>query len=239
VAARRIDDHGIGALLRRPLDALPRSLDGVLPLFRVDGDLDLAAELLELVDRGRALEVGRDECRRPPVLAEHQRQLGGRGRLPRALQPREQDHRRAALGEGEPRVGAAHRRGQLLVDDLHHLVTRRQALRHLLADRTLLHAGDEVLDHLQVDVGLEQRETDLAHGLRDRFLVKPSASAKVAEGVLKLVGKRVEHGRTVYVRLASNSRIALRATQSDSLLLGLGRKRRALGTDVPAAARDP
>ena len=71
----------------------------------------------------------------------------------------------------------------------------RQALRHVLADRALLHAGDEVLHHLEVDVGLEQREADLAHRLRDRFLVEPAASAEVAEGVLELVGERVEHGR--------------------------------------------
>ena len=61
--------------------------------------------------------------------------------------------------------------------------------------RALLDAGDELLHHAQVDVGLEQREADLAHGLRDRLLVEPSASAEVAEGVLKLVGKCVEHGR--------------------------------------------
>ena len=61
VAARRVDDHDVGALLLRPGDALLRRLDGVLALLGVDRDLDLPAELLELVDRGGALEVGGDE----------------------------------------------------------------------------------------------------------------------------------------------------------------------------------
>ena len=62
-----------------------------------------------------------------------------------------------------------------------------EALQHLLAARALPDLGDEVLDDLEVDVGLEQREPDLAHRLRDRLLVEAALAAKVAEGVLELV----------------------------------------------------
>ena len=41
------------------------------------------------------------------------------------------------------------------------------ALRQLLADAPLADAGDQVLDHLEVDVGLEQGEADLAQDLVD------------------------------------------------------------------------
>jgi hypothetical protein len=47
----------------------------------------------------------------------------------------------------------------------------------------------------EVDVGFEQREADLAHGARDRFLVELPLLAKVAEGALELVGEGVEHDR--------------------------------------------
>jgi hypothetical protein len=65
-------------------------------VLAVDGDLDLLAELLELVDRGRALEVGGDHGRLLALLAQKQRELRGCGRLARALEAGEQDHRRRA-----------------------------------------------------------------------------------------------------------------------------------------------
>ena len=75
-----------------------------------------------------------------------------------------------------------------------------EALQHVLRRaRAPCTPRDEVLDDLEVDVGLEQREADLAHRLRDRLLVEAAAAAEVAEGRLELVGEGVEHGRTVYV----------------------------------------
>ena len=64
---------------------------------------------------------------------------------------------------------------------------------HVLAEGALANMRDEIARDLQVDVGLEQRETDLAHGARDRLLVERSASAEVAEGALQLVREGVEH----------------------------------------------
>ena len=73
------------------------------------------------------------------------------------------------------------------MDDLHDLLAGVEALQDVLAGRALAHLRDEVLDDLEVDVGLEQREPDLAHRLRDRLLVEPALAAEVAEGVLELV----------------------------------------------------
>ena len=52
---------------------------------------------------------------------------------------------------------------ELVVDDLHDLLAGVQALEDLRPDRLLADAGDEVLDDLEVDVGLEQAQADLAH----------------------------------------------------------------------------
>ena len=71
--------------------------------------------------------------------------------------------------------------------DLHDLLSGREALQDVLAERALAHLRDEALDDLEVDVRFEQREPDLAHGARDRFLVERPAAAKVAEGALQTV----------------------------------------------------
>jgi hypothetical protein len=66
------------------------------------------------------------------------------------------------------------------VHRLHDLLARRDALQHLLSERPLAHVRDEILDDLEVDVGLEQREADLTHRTRDRLLVELAAAAEVA-----------------------------------------------------------
>ena len=176
-----------------------RRLHGVAAVERPDGDLDLLAELLELVDRGRALQVAGDEPRALPVLAQEQRELRGGSRLARALEPGEEDHGRRAA-ECKPRVAGAHERGQLLVDDLHDLLAGGQALQDVLAERTLFDGVREVTGDFEVDVRLEQREADLAHRLGDRLLVEASATADSTERGLELVGEGVEHGSTVYAQ---------------------------------------
>ena len=61
------------------------------------------------------------------------------------------------------------------------------------AERALAHRRDELLDDLEVDVGLEQGQADLPRRARDGLLVEARAAAEVAEGVLEAVGERVEH----------------------------------------------
>jgi hypothetical protein len=70
-----VDDDDVLAGLARGVEAALRRLDGILRVRAVDGDLQLAAERLELVDRGRALQVGGDERRLLSRLAQHQREL--------------------------------------------------------------------------------------------------------------------------------------------------------------------
>ena len=185
-AAGGIDDDDVLARLGGLRDSVARDRDRVLRAG-VDGNLDLPAELLELLDRGRPLEVGRDQRGLLALLAQEERELGGSGRLARALKAREQDDGRRPAGERELRAAASHQRGQLLVDDLHDLLPRRQALQDVLPERALAHALDELLHHLEVDVRLEQRQPDLAHRARDRLLVERPALADVAERRLELV----------------------------------------------------
>ena len=91
------------------------------------------------------------------------------------------------LANASLRIAAAHERGQLLVDDAHDLLPGREALRHVRAERALAHARDELLHDLEVDVRLEQREADLAHGAGDRVLVEPAPAADVVQRGLEAV----------------------------------------------------
>ena len=83
---------------------------------------------------------------------------------------------------------------QLVVDDLDDLLAGRQALEDLVADGLLADARDEVLDDLEVDVRLEQREADLAHGGIDVGLADPAAAGQVAERLAQPLAEGVEHG---------------------------------------------
>ena len=90
-AARGVDDHRVELRCARALDAAARRLDRVGRVGAEDRDADLEAELLELVDRRGALEVGRDEAGLAALRrAARARACGGR-RLARALEAREQD----------------------------------------------------------------------------------------------------------------------------------------------------
>ena len=81
------------------------------------------------------------------------------------------------------------------MDDLDDLLSGVEAAEHVLADGALLHRRDEIAGDLEVDVGLEQRQADLAHRLRDRLLVEAPLTAEIAERDLKPAGEHVEHGR--------------------------------------------
>ena len=105
---------------------------------------------------------------------------GGRG-LARALQAREQDHRRRLHGEIERRGRAAHQRGELAMDDADQRLTRRQRADDLLADGLLLDRGDEVLDDRQRDVGFEQREAHLAQRVLDVGVGEPRFAAQLLD----------------------------------------------------------
>ena len=64
----------------------------------------------------------------------------------------------------QARLGATHERGQLIEDDLHDHLARRETPHHVLTDGPLANARNELLDRPEVDVRLEKRHAHLAHG---------------------------------------------------------------------------
>ena len=120
-------------------------------------------------------------------------QLGAAGRLAGALEPGHQHDGGRPGRHRQAHVGAAHQRGQLLVDDLDDLLVRGQRGHDLRPGGPLLDRPGELLDHGQADVGLEQGQADGPHGLVDVALAEPSPALEAGERSLQLVGQRVEH----------------------------------------------
>jgi len=71
----------------------------------------------------------------------------------------------------------------MVVDDLHHHLRRGHRAQHLLAHRLCAHGVDEILDHRQRDVGLEQRDADLAQRGGNVVLAQRAVAAQPVEDV--------------------------------------------------------
>src|SRR5262249_2215008 len=93
------NDH-VEAVLFRVSDGVLADLDRV-GCLRIDRDVDLLAEDLELLDGGGALQVGRDEEWATTLVAKLERQLAARGRLARPLEAAHHQDGRAILVDGD------------------------------------------------------------------------------------------------------------------------------------------
>src|SRR5690606_17180137 len=117
---------------------------------------------LQLVDGRGAIYVGGNEKRTAALLAQMERQLAGHRRLTGALQADEHDDGRGLRPEVEA-TWLTKRLHELVMHNLDHLLARRQAAHDFLPDGALANTADEVLDDLEVDVGLKQGQTNLTH----------------------------------------------------------------------------
>ncbi len=188
-ASRRVDDHDVLAggagLAQRPIGDLDRIAFGALLIDPGSGSL---AHRDQLLDGRRALRVAGHQRGPLSILDEVLGELRAGGGLARALEPGHQDHGRPRAGKGQIAAGAAHQRGQLLVDDLHHLLAGVEAVEDPGPEAALLDLGGELLHDLEVDVGLEQREADLAHRAVDIRLGQLASRANAGKGLLETIG---------------------------------------------------
>ena len=92
------------------------------------------------------------------------------------------------------RLAAAEHLDQMIVHDLDDHLPRRHRAHHLLADRLLAHAVDEVAHHRQRDIGFEQGDADLAHRGRDIVLAQRALPAQPVEDIVQAIAEGVEHG---------------------------------------------
>ncbi|MCY1411232.1 hypothetical protein D9M71_266140 [compost metagenome] len=164
-----IDDDHVDEFEFGFLNSRLRDLDRLLAqVGREEGNADFTGEHFQLLDRRWTINVGgHDHDRLLLALFKEARQLAGGGGLTRTLQTGHQDHRWRRGVERQLFVGRTHHAFELGLDNLHECLARGQAARHLGADRALLDLVDEILDHRQGDVSLEQRHAHFTQGVFD------------------------------------------------------------------------
>jgi len=155
---------------------------------------NLLAELAQLLLGRRALHVERGKQHLLALAqAQAERDLGRGGGLAGALEAHHQHRDRRLATELEICRGAAQHLDQVVVHQLDDHLARGDAPEHLQADRLVAHLGDELLDHRQGDVGLEQRQPHLLQGLVDIALGQRAAPAQAVEHLAEPAGQALEH----------------------------------------------
>ena len=132
----------------------------------IDGDVDLLAEHLDLLDGRGALQVGRNQEGPAVALAQAESQLAGRRGLAATLQPAQHDDRGPVLGEADVVIDRPHQGDQFVVDDADDLLAGVEGAENLLAERLLGDALDKVVGDREIDVGVEQGSCGLPGGRR-------------------------------------------------------------------------
>ena len=193
-AAGRIEDHHLHAAVLGLLDGDLAEGHGVLRgQVGIDGNTKLLAQDLQLLDGRGALQVGRHEHRLAAALLEQLAQLAAGGRLARALQAAEHQHRQFRL-EVQRMVHRAHQVDQFLVDDADELVRGVEGLEDRLADGLLGDLGDERLGDLDADVGFQQGRLHQGQPFAHVRLGQPAASAEGPDRRTEVFLKGFEHG---------------------------------------------
>ena len=188
--AGSIQEHHVAAVVPGVTDGVFGDGDGISLALLEYRQVQLAAHDFQLFNGCGTVHVAGRKQRALCVLPAHQpRQLGGGGGLAGALETHHHDHRGAVVGHGQLGGAAAHQICQLLVDDLHHLLGRGQAVQHVGADGPLRDGGHEVLDHLVAHVGLQQGQADFPHGLPDVVFRQAALAPELFECCVQFFGK--------------------------------------------------
>ena len=186
-AAGGVDDHRVEALGAGPLDAAARRLDRDPSCrFGRPGTSICAPSCSSWsIAAGRCRSAATRTGLRP-CLRSCERELRGGRRLARALEAGEQDHRRACRRRARrrPRPSASVSSSWTTLTTCWPGVRLFSTSSPSACSRT---RATKSRTTVEVDVGLEQREADLAHRARDRLLVELAPLAKVAESALELV----------------------------------------------------
>jgi len=192
--SRRIDKNNFIAEPFGLLDGLPADPDGIAEFSRVENPRrNLLSHDPQLFDRRRPVDVRRNQIGPPAVFRQVFGQLDGRRRLSASLESHHHDRRRYAAAEPDLASRPAHELGKPVMDDLDHLLARRDALQDLLADGPHADILDKVLDDLEMNVRLEKRHADIPEGGGDVLLVQPASALELLEDGVEFFRQRLEH----------------------------------------------
>ena len=159
-APRRVEDDDVVAKAL----GLPNGLGGDLldwPGARMETHLLPLGERAQLLHRGRASQVQSRHKRAMAVPPGEQREFDGGGGLAGALEAG-QHHDGGRTSVAKALRVATEQLDELIVDRLNHLLWSGQPVRNLGAREPFTYTLDELFDHPEVDIGLEQRQANLA-----------------------------------------------------------------------------
>ena len=211
-AAGGIEQHHVVAAefggFQRALGDLRRLLAGD---DRQGLDIEVAAEHRELLHRRRAIDVERGHQHLALVaLGQAAGEFCGGGGFAGALQADHHDRDRRHRVEVDGLAVGAERGDQLVMDDLHHHLAGGHRLDHGGADRLLADLFGKAPDHVERDVGLQQRAAHLAHRRIDVGLRQRPAPRQPIENATKLFRQIVEHVRRPLVLTREEQVVRLR-----------------------------
>ena len=201
-AAGGIQKNQIIAVVGGIFQRLPRNTHRVALPHLKNRDVQLLAHYLQLGNGGGTVHIAGHQQRPLAVLPAHMaRQLGAVGGFTGALQTHHHHNGGALGGRGKAGIAAAHQFRQLLVDDLHNLLGRRQALQHVAAHAALGDLSDEILDHLIADIRLQQSQADFTQAGPDIALRQTALAPQTLEGFIQFFAQSLKgHSLTPSVR---------------------------------------
>jgi len=97
-------------------------------------------------------------------------------------------------------IGTAHQLGHFLVHHTDQGLARGQGANDFLAKGLLLHGGNEVLDHRQRHVRLQQGEADLAQGVGNIGFRQTGFTPEGLHDTGEALSQIIEHGQEVSLR---------------------------------------
>ena len=169
------------------------NVDRVRAVAAEDRYANLATERGQLVGSGGTVDVARCEQRRAALLLEEVGKLYGSRGLTGALQAHEHDDIGDAVTKNELALGGAEHLGELVEHDLNDVLRRRERLHDLGGHTALLGLSNELLDDLKVDVGLEQRHANVAHGRSNIGLGQLTLAAQAVKCVVEAIAQGIKH----------------------------------------------
>ena len=175
------------------LDGALGDVDRVCTVAAKDRYADLATERGQLVGSGGTVDVARGEQRRAALLLEQVGQLYGRCGLTGALQTHEHNDVGDAVAKDELALGGTEHLGELVEHDLDDILRRRQRFHDLGGHAAFLGLGDKLLDDLKVNVGLEQRHANIAHGRSNIGLGQLTLAAQTVKCIVEAIAQRIKH----------------------------------------------
>src|SRR5205823_6546689 len=83
---------------------------------------------------------------------------------------------------------------QFIIKNFHDLLARSDAAQHGFAERLFFYAPDEIFGDLKIDIGFEQRKSDLPKRSVDVLFADFSVTAEIFENLLQFIAKLRKHG---------------------------------------------